>query len=776
MISKKVVASTLDSTTRLASVPADGPATITSAHYQALMRPKNITVIGCSSNQADTIRLPISNAAIRALVQSGYQGAIFGTNPREPFKILGTKITTMQSVVKIPSDTLDLVIIVVPQHRVTGALADLIDSGKAVRNVLVISAGFGEVGNHTEQAELVAMARRAGMNLYGPNVAGAIGPGYNASFIANRLMRDQAHSGSMAFIAQSGSQALTWANALREGDLLHSIIMTGNQADVQAFDLLPHLAQDSTVKQIGLYVEGAKPDDPALLAKVKAATRKNPVIMFTPKVTAQTQEAAQSHTGSLAGDAKVFEAVMRQCGVEIVRSTEDLLKRMRFLQLWDSLKGTENPVGPVHILTIGGGTGIEIATLSTPQGLEIPKPDEQLIAKLKKILPAIASIGNPTDTTGSVTKEQFLAAGTTLLESVTSGSTVVFNLMELANLPEEDVTDTFKSLQERAAELCKNAIFVYQGSETDKVITDLRNKGLFTYSAEYLADLAAGLGVLARYQDYRAHIADPQLRTVVHNIQQIQGIVSEAASAGAASLSTEQGIQIMKLAGIITPQSEIATTVEEAVLQAKQIEYPVVMKIVSPDILHKSDADAVRLNLGDETAVRQAYMEIRENSERYLYKAGISNIDDHITGIEVTKMIKKPEGTEFIIGAKRDPVFGPVVLFGVGGFLTEATDDCTLRSFSLTESELEGMIQDIRMKALLGKYRGRLPRDIDAIKHAITTLGAIMTACPQISELEINPFVAGGVKPAEVEPSRALDIRCILKTSDRITFRYPSTF
>ena len=696
-----------------------------------LFEPRGIAVIG-ASHDTDKVGYKI----LENILLGGYEGAVYPVNPKGG-TILDHPVFT--SIEEIPGE-IDMAIIVIPGKFVFDAVKAC--SKKGVKFLPIISSGFSEVGNLELEKEIVRYAHDHGMRVLGPNIFGLFSAksSLNATFGPREISK-----GNVAIITQSGALGSSMIGKTAVEHIgLSAMVSVGNKADIDEADLLEYLMESDSTKVILMYIEGVKNGD-RLIQKLTEGTRKKPIVVIKSGRSKRGALAAASHTGSLAGADEIFDAIMRQCDVLRAESLEEAFRWCKYLADAPLPRG-DNTV----IITNGGGLGVLATDACERFGVELYDDIPLLKEIFSPVTPDFGSIKNPIDITGQARSTHYESA---LKAAVAHGAidavialyceTAMFDLERLGTIIETS------SLEYKRAK--KPVVFSLLGGEmVESVVNLLRDKGISVYSEVY--DCVSCLGALyAFYHNYLEEQGEiPQYEI---EYEKINEITASALNEKRYFLLTHEAQAIMKAAGIPIPKSFIARNLQEAVDYAETIGYPVVMKVVSKDIIHKSDVGGVALDLETRDEVVDAYQAILYNCRRHDPAATIG-------GMEISEMVH--QGTETIIGARRDQSFGPIVMFGLGGIYVEVMKDVSFRAYPLDRNEALTMMKETRSYPLLLGVRGEEKKDIDRVIDVILKLGAVITHCPSISDIEINPLVAyeygRGVK--------AVDVRILLSKKE----------
>ncbi len=697
-----------------------------------LFEPKSVAVVGASPNRGK-----IGYKIIENILEDGYKGRLYPVNPKGG-EVLGHEIYTSLSA--IPDD-IDMAVLTIPEKQVFPAVQEC--AARGVKYLPIITSGFSEVGNIEGERQIVTYAREHGMRVLGPNIFGLYSSrvSLNATFGPRGIKH-----GKVAILTQSGALGIAMVGKTAVENIgLSAILSMGNKSDIDEADVLEYLVRQDETRIILMYVEGVQKGEKFVQA-LKAATKVKPVVVIKSGRSKRGAVAAASHTGSLAGADEVFDAIMRQCGVMRAESLKDAFNWCKFLAESPLPEG-DNGV----IVTNGGGIGVMATDACEKHNVPLYDDAKTLKEIFSPVTPAFGSTKNPVDITGQATGEDYttaLSAGLTR----TDLHTVMALYCETALFTPESLTAMIRENSRRYREAGKPILFsIIGGKAIEDSISVLRKEGIPVFDDVY--DAVSCMGTLYRY---RRHVREPLEADAVADIdlKRVEQAIASARADNRTFLLPLEAHQVARAVGIPMPKSGVARSLDEAVRMAEGIGYPVVMKIVSKDIIHKSDAGGVALDLDDKSEVIDAYQAILHNARRYNAKA-------RIDGVEVSEMIKR--STETIVAARRDAAFGPVVMFGLGGIYVEVMKDVAFRAFPLTLHEARTMVKETRSYPLLLGVRGEKRKDIDGVVDAIVKMGTLISLCPDITDIELNPVVVyehgQGVK--------ALDVRILLGTSKR---------
>jgi len=677
----------------------------------AIFRPKSVVIIGASNTPGKVGYVLADN-----LLKSGYEGKVYLINVRGG-EILGHQ--SYKSILDVPGHV-ELAVIAIPAQYVIPTVEQCGEKG--VEALIVISAGFKETSHEGAELEkrLVETVRKYGMRLQGPNCLGAINTHvpYDLSF-ASTLPK----KGSIGFITQSGALGtaiLDWIIAEEIG--FGSIISLGNKADLDEVDFIDAMAEDPDIKVILLYLESIERGR-RFLEVAEKVVKKKPVLVVKGGTSSAGAKAAGSHTGALVGSFLAYQKAFDKAGVILSESMEDLFNyAVAFTQ--QNLPMDEG----IAIVTNAGGPGILSTDLVEKLGLKMASLSDETVEKLEESLPEAASTGNPIDILGDALPDRYAVAVECALRDPNVHSLIVL----LTPQAMTDALTTAKHVVDLSRKYSdKPVISVFMGGDWVADASEhLKDNGVPCYNFP-----EKGIKTLDALYQYSRHLKLPELKPpVFEDIDRdaVRRIYDGVRVDDRNVLFPHEAVAVVQAYGVNAPPSKLATTAEEAVDFAEEIGYPVVMKIVSPDIMHKTDIGGVELNLNNAYMVRIAFEEIMRKSRKAQPLA-------KMYGITVDKMV--PRGREMIIGMTRDPQFGPMVMFGLGGIYVNFLKDVSFRLAPMNERDAQEMMEETRSYTLLEGVRGQAPADIDAARDAILRIGELVWDFYELSELDINPIL-----------------------------------
>ena len=686
------------------------------------LAPDSIAIIGAS---ADPTKRGFK--ALTGLLNDGYPGTIYPIHS-SAFEIMGIK--AYPSVTALPAAA-DMALICTPANTIPSLLKQCGENG--IKGAIILASGFGEVdeaGAKLEQ-EVLSAAQCAGVRLVGPNTSGM----FNLHKKVNLLALNNVRAGDIGIISQSGNMLLALAlEAESNGHIgFSTYVGPGNQIDVGFADYLQYLGEEENTRVATFYVEGFK-DGRRFLDVARKTSRQKPVVVYKSGSTEAGQKAASSHTGSLAGSYHMTVDLLRQVGVTVVENSDEILPVAEGLGLLQQAKGKK-----IAVLADGGGQATIASDRISEAGMELADLSETTRDALRDILFPQASLVNPIDVAGSTDANPGLLVNCMELLSNDDNVDMVF----LVGMFGGYAIRFAKELQQEELS-CANAI-ANLASMTDKPLViyslyahvkpapleRLRKADLPVYdSIEHAVKIMAALSERGEYIQQSLDVDQTTAVTVIPECRQLftQAYYQkrDLFEFEAKSLLRSYGVDV-PVELIIRQDADITTAVDTFG------DIPLALKVVSKDILHKSDADGVKLNVCGSQAIQQARLDIFDSCRQY-------NADAEIEGVLVTPMARK--GTEVIIGMSRDPIFGPVLMFGLGGIFVEILKDVAFRAIPLSRNDARSMINQIKARKILEGARGEAPVDKEALVELLLKISSIVDAHPEISELDLNPVIA----------------------------------
>lgn len=678
-----------------------------------ILRPRSVAVVGASRSPGT-----IGHEIVAALVRNGFTGPVYPVNP-------GARsicaVPAFASVRDLPEPP-DLAVVVVPKAQVLPVVTEC--AARGVGGLVVISAGFREVGGEgvALERELTRFVREAGIRMVGPNCMGVLN-----SHPALRLNATFAPAlppfGRIGFVSQSGAMGLSVLDYAKEyGIGISQFVSVGNKPDVSGNDILEAWEDDPDVDVILMYVESFG-NPRRFLELASRITRRKPIIVVKSGSSRAGARAATSHTGALAASDVAVGAMLEQAGVLRARSVEEL---------FDLAIAFGSPSAPrsrrTAVLTNAGGPGILATDALEAEGLDLAELAPPTIAALRPLFPPEASLRNPLDMIASATPSGYRAALGALLADPGLDAVMAIFVPPLG-VRQEDVTEAIAEVAGAHPDKPVYAVLMgHQGLPQGKAA--LHEAGI----PAYIFPESAARAVAARnkYREWQARPPRAVERRTLDDAA-IRRILAEARAAGAARLSELASLDLLAACGIPVAEAALARTEEEAVDHAGRLGWPVVAKVVAPAIVHKTEAGGVKVGLEDAGMVRQAWREILAGAERF--QPGV-----RVDGVLVQRQAR---GTaELIVGTSRDPAFGPLVMFGLGGVYVEVLRDVLFRVAPVTELEARDMLGGIRGRRILDGVRGAPAADRGALLEVLVRVAQLAADYPEIAELDINPLLA----------------------------------
>ena len=697
-------------------------------NLDSVFYPKSVALIGASTKPQS-----VGNDILKNLIEQGYQGGIYPVNPTAE-EILGKKCYS--SVLEI-KESVELVIVAVPAKFVPQVLRE--SGEKGAKSAIVISAGFKEMGNLDLEKEIVDICKQYDISLIGPNCLGVIAPeiGMNASFAS--IMPK---FGNVAFLSQSGAictAILDYAPSLGIG--FSKFVSLGNKALVDEAELLEYLYNDKNTKVIGLYIEELPNPKAFLEVAQKISTQENPkpIVVLKSGKTTEGASASASHTGALAGSDAGYQALFDQAGVTRANTIAEFFN---YLNIFANAK---LPQGDrVAIITNAGGPGVLTADTVIENGLKLAEISQSTIDKLTPDLPPASNLHNPVDILGDAKADRYKLALETIVKDENVDSIVVLMTPQSMTEPVE----TAKIIVELTQKTTKPILAVYMGQEQLKEglkILEDNNIPHTHFPEEAVLSLSKMINT-------NTNLPSEQLEVksfLIDQKSEVQTILDNYQKENHLAIPEFEAVSILQKYGFNTLQYEIAKTVEEAYKITEKIGVPVVMKIVSEDILHKSDVGGVVLNVTKDNS-KESYNKILDNVKKNVPTAKIQ-------GILIVEMANLKEGSEFIVGCSTDPSLGHLLMVGYGGIFVEVFKDIAFGVPPLRLADIENMIDSLKSKAILDGVRGQNALNKELLIETLARMSQLLIDFPMIEELDINPLL---VTPTGV---KVLDARILLK-------------
>jgi acetyltransferase len=696
-----------------------------------IFEPHRVAVVGASDAPTS-----VGYTVLRNLVGSGFRGVVYPVNPKRE------AVQGIQAYKDIPTlpHAPDLAVICTPAPSVPALVRQCGEAG--TRGIVIISAGFREIGPEGRKLEDLVRAEQRkfdGMRILGPNCLGIIVPGIslNASFAAASPAK-----GHIGFISQSGAlctSVLDWA--LDEGIGFSYFVSVGNMLDVSMGDLIDYFGSATETRSIILYIESIS-EAREFMSAARAFARTKPIVAYKAGRFAESAQAAASHTGAMAGVDAVYEAAFQRAGIERIFQVEDMFDCAELLARQQTPKGAR-----LAIITNAGGPGVMTTDALIARDGELAKISDETMAQLNEFLPICWSHGNPVDVLGDAPPDRFAKAVEIVLKDKHTDAVLVI----LTPQAMTDPTATAEALGKAAAHAHKPVLAAWMGGRVvAEGIQILNAAGIPTYTTPekavqafmHLVSYARNLEILHETPK------DIPLEFMLDR-QRLRGVFNTLLTEGGEILSENVSKAFLEAYEIPVTKPQAARTAEEAVDVARRLGYPVVLKIHSPQITHKTDVGGVMLNLSSDEKVRTAF-------EQIISRAKEKRPDAEIVGVTVQKMVTYPNSFELIMGTKKDPVFGPVIMVGMGGVAAEVFRDRALGLPPLNEALARRMLESLKSWPLLQGYRGKPGANIDRLIEIIMRFSYLVADYPEIKELDINPLL---VTPEDVI---ALDARVVI--------------
>ena len=684
---------------------------------EPLLRPRSVAVIGASRK-----RLTVGGEIFHNLLSHGFNGPVYPVNPTAD---VVHSVHAYPSIADIPGEV-DLAVLVVPAKHAVATVEQC--AHKGVKAAIVISAGFKEIGGEgTEREdELVRLSRAHGIRLLGPNCLGVMnsapGISLNATF-AGTFPK----SGSVAFLSQSGALGAVVLDLAADRRIgLSSFVSVGNKCDISGNDLLEYWEQDERTKVILMYLESF--GNPRKFVQIaRRVGRTKPIIAVKSGRTAAGSRAAASHTGSLAGGDAAVNALFRQAGVIRVNTTEELFNTAMLLSSQPVPRGRK-----VAILTNAGGPGILAADACESLDLEVAPLSEATQADLAAFLPAEASLRNPVDMIASATPEQYGKAGRLLLEDDAVDMLLAIFVPPLMT----ETRDVARAIARAAVNTDKPVVTCLMGAQgfLDGLTAGDTPEQREIPSYRFPEAAARALSRAANYGQWLS-VADSPVPAVEIDIDLAEHTVAACRHVVESDdkpvwLGASDVPRLLEAYGIPTPPSAVATSAEQAAELARDMGYPVVLKVVSDRITHKTDVGGVVLDRRNDDEVKRGF-------DTIVAQSWSQDLADTVQGVLVQKYLS--EGIEAVVGVTQAPLFGPLLMFGLGGAYVELVRDVVFRLHPLTEHDISSMIRGVRSAQLLSGYRGKPGGDEEAVADLLARVSRLVEDVPELLEMDLNP-------------------------------------
>ncbi len=695
---------------------------------EPLFNAKSVAILGASENP-----YKIGHIQLKALIDGKFGGAIYPINPKAE-AIAGLRCYPNIGAI---SEPVDAAILCVGANQIKDSLIEC--GQKGVKAAIIFASGFSEVGEEgmEQQKALGEIAQEYGIRIIGPNCVGLVNTmnGFIGTFSPAILAVPFHEERAVGYVSQSGAYGvLTYMAAAQKGLTFNYFVSVGNEMDVEFSDVVEYMIHDDKTKVITGYLEGAKKPEKLRALAREALERKKPIVLMKTGRSEAGSRAASSHTGSLAGSDAIYDAFFKQTGIVRVDDYEDIITFSK-LFLSKKLPKGKNTV----IITSSGGRGINEADRSESFGLNVIPLSNKTQTEIKQVIPPYGSASNPIDLTAaaSVTNPELFIAPLKALVKDPEVHNIILTEFPLG-------WDRDNQFLQEFIEICKSSdkfvlvtTFPLEGMSIPKGTKALEENGIPVIPGDL--NPIKGLAYLQAYSEHLRKVENQVLNEEFIPAAPEFSYMDHTETA----LSESMAAEVLEKHGIPTTKRMVAKTEEEAVRFAQEIGFPVVLKIDSPDIPHKTEAKAICLNIQSEQEVRDAFKQIEDNARAY-------KADARLNGISVQEML--PDGIEVIIGAVKDEAFGPAIMFGLGGIFVEVFKDISFRVAPLTRMDAMEMIKEIKGYSVLEGVRGQARVDIEAIADVLLKVSALVTnEEARVEELDINPLIVyeNGVKAAD---------------------------
>ena len=686
--------------------------------HETLFNPKSIAVFGASESATS-----VGSKVHANLLAGGFQGPVVAVNPKYQ-QVRGQ--TCYRTIAEVP-DKIDLAVIATPAATIPGIMADLGEAG--ISSAIVLSAGFRETGDEGKRLEgrLIEAARKAGVRFIGPNCVGLVRPwlGMNATFL-----NSDTPQGRLAIVSQSGALCSAISDYAGPHHLgFSAVVSLGNSTNLDFGEVLQFLATDPKTDAILLYVEGVQKAS-GFLSGLRIAARSKPVIVLKSGRHVQSSKAANTHTGALIGSDAVFDAALSRSGAVRAETFGQLFAAAEILSASKRAAGRR-----LGIVTNGGGAGVLAADRAGDMGLDVPDISDKTRKALDAILPAFWSRSNPVDILGDASAEKYGAAVKACLDDEGLDGVLVMltpQAMTDATAAAQAVVDAVPKRTRKPVLACwMGATSVTEGrrllSENGipDFVTPERAVEAFSYLAQH-----------QRHQRLALEVPGPLADVATPDVTGARMIIDTALRDGRTMLNDIESKAVLRTFRIPTNMTVEANTATEALVAAETVGFPVAMKILSPQISHKSDVGGVMLGLMSAADVMQAFREITERAKALRPEA-------EIAGVTVERMAEVDDARELVVGMSRDPVFGPVIMFGAGGTMVEILRDNAVALPPLNAVLADRLIDRTRVSRLLDAFRDRHAVKRQAVVDVLLRVSDMVCELPEIAELDLNPLFAG---------------------------------
>ncbi len=678
----------------------------------SMLNPSSVAVIGVSRDPTS-----FSYTYLSIIKKCGYKGSIYPVNPRADCLL---NLKCYPSILEV-SEEVDLAVITTPRKFVAGSVEECIKKG--VKGIAILTGGFAEVDSEGKklQEELVNQAKERGIRIIGPNCLGF----YSAPANFDGFLSGFIRKGNIGMVAQSGNITRSLAfPGIKRGLGFSYIIELGNRADIQFHELIRYFRGNDATKVIALYIEGLN-DGRRFIEEVRETTKIKPVVVLKSGRTEISARVISSHTASLAGKDEIYEGAFKQCGAIRVENTIEFSSALLALSQGKLPKG--NRVG---ILSEGGGDCALTADTCARKNLIIPKFPLDKQERLRKIVPEIGQVTNPVDL--SRWEKQPEVAKVMLDGDAIDGLIIVGGFAGWDFLNPDVAPEVEESARKMIELISKTekpvSIYTYYSYEKSKSFDILRQNNVSLFLDHH--DAVNAMTALMKYNTFKSKMEGRSFQTKLKVSPNLELFGKEQIPGK--MIPEHQARKILEEYGLSFPEYRMAENQDEALQFAEEIGYPIALKIISEDILHKSDAGCVKLGLNSKDEVRKLFDEIIANAEKFKKNA-------KITGVLVSAMDTE-EGVEIIIGALKNQTFGPTVAFGIGGIFVELLKDVSFRICPIDETDADEMIRETQGFPVLTGIRGGEPVDLKSVRKTLLDVSKLLLENPQISQLDLNPI------------------------------------
>ena len=713
-------------------------------NLEYLFNPRSIGILGASSDPGK-----MSGRPLAYLQKFGFPGRIYPINPQYQ-EIAG--VPCFPSVKDVPGE-IDVLMVIIPARLVLASLEQALEKG--VKAAIIISGGFAEVGGEgiELQNRLLEFSRRTGMLLYGPNTTGLLSLVTRtiATFSQSIEAMQDLVPGKTGLITQSGAFGATiFVRSMRVGLRLSHWAATGNEVDLEFCDFLEYMANDPHTSVIAGFMAGVHDGQKLIRALDRAASRGKHVVILKVGGTEASARAAKSHTGAIVGSSKAYDAVFRQKGVILARDVDDLIDHALAFSMVRPPRGKR-----LGIMTESGGGGVLLAERAAELGLDVGEIQGSTRERLAQVVPAVGSVQNPVDLTGQSLTDLALITGSmeVMLDAADFDIIIPFLLMSktTARKKAQDLVATVKSHGR------DKSVLVCWPEGQKEWLQYLTDNGIFvTATGSRCAATAAAMAHFAEFQRNLSVAADEAAVVLpTDRKNKVAAVIEAVRKRHGLALNEYESKEVLRAYGIATVREAIAGSVDEALAIARRIGYPVVAKLLSADILHKTEAGVIALNLQSDDQLRTAYENVVAKGKAY-------RADAVVQGVLIQEMVAE-KGVETIVGVSREAPFGPAIVFGIGGILVEVMKDVSIRVLPVGSRDLESMVSEIKGFEILKGARGGKPADVAAIRDTLARVAALADEFKDvIAELDVNPLIA----LEQGKGVRAVDALLLLRGSE----------